>query len=63
MQAVERTDPRLLIDESSLVGCCLLLFGWFPDRQIPEDPGLIWPESFDQAAALLLVDHRAPYRR
>ena len=36
------------------VGCCLLLFGWFPEGQIPEDPGLIWPESFDQAAALLL---------
>ena len=36
------------------VGCCLLLFGWFPEGQIPADPGLIWPESFDQAAALLL---------
>lgn len=34
--------------------CASWLFGWFPPGAIPADPGLVWPASADQAAALLL---------
>jgi len=34
--------------------CASWLFGWFPGDAIPADPGLGWPTSADQAAALLL---------
>ena len=30
------------------------LFNWFPEGRIPTDPGWSWPQTFDQAAALLL---------
>ena len=32
----------------------MLLFRWFPAGSIPPDPGLVWPASCDESAALLL---------
>ena len=32
----------------------LTLFRWFPDGSIPPDPGLLWPSSANEAAAILL---------
>jgi steroid 5-alpha reductase family enzyme len=34
--------------------CTLVLFRWFPGDAIPPDPGLLWPGTADEAAALLL---------
>jgi steroid 5-alpha reductase family enzyme len=34
--------------------CALVLFRWFPAGSLPEDPGLAWPGSSDELAALLL---------
>jgi steroid 5-alpha reductase family enzyme len=34
--------------------CTLVLFRWFPAGSMPPDPGLVWPSSADEAAALLL---------
>ena len=34
--------------------CAAMLFRWFPTGTIPADPGLVWPGSADEAAALLL---------
>ena len=34
--------------------CWTVLFCWFPEGELPADPGLVWPESVDQAAATLL---------
>jgi steroid 5-alpha reductase family enzyme len=34
--------------------CAIVLFRWFPAGSIPPDPGLVWPGSADEAAALLL---------
>jgi steroid 5-alpha reductase family enzyme len=34
--------------------CAIVLFRWFPAGSTPPDPGLVWPGSPDQAAALLL---------
>jgi steroid 5-alpha reductase family enzyme len=36
------------------LACAVLLFGWFPRDAIPADPGLVWPATADQAAALLI---------
>jgi steroid 5-alpha reductase family enzyme len=36
------------------VVCSLLLFRWFPAGSLPPDPGLLWPGSLDEAAAVLL---------
>ena len=36
------------------VVCSVILFNWFPVGRIPHDPGLHWPQSVDQVAALLL---------
>ena len=36
------------------VACSLILFDWFPEGEIPVDPGWRWPQNFNQAAALLL---------
>ncbi len=36
------------------IACTLALFRWFPDGAIPADPGLVWPTSADEAAAVLL---------
>jgi steroid 5-alpha reductase family enzyme len=36
------------------VVCALVLFRWFPAGSLPADPGLAWPSSMDEAAALLL---------
>ncbi|MBW2423733.1 MAG: DUF1295 domain-containing protein [Deltaproteobacteria bacterium] len=32
----------------------IALFRWFEGAPIPADPGLVWPDSLDEAAALLL---------
>jgi steroid 5-alpha reductase family enzyme len=34
--------------------CTMVLFRWFPAGTIPPDPGLVWPSSANEAAALLL---------
>ena len=34
--------------------CALALFRWFPEGSLPADPGLVWPATADQAAAVLL---------
>jgi len=34
--------------------CTVVLFRWFPANAAPTDPGLVWPSSADEAAALLL---------
>ena len=36
------------------IACTLVLFRWFPEGVVPADPGLVWPASPEQAAALLL---------
>ncbi len=36
------------------IACAVALFHWFPAGGIPPDPGLAWPASADEAAALLL---------
>jgi steroid 5-alpha reductase family enzyme len=36
------------------IAFAFVLFRWFPAGSIPADPGLIWPSSADEAAAILL---------
>jgi steroid 5-alpha reductase family enzyme len=36
------------------IACAAILFQWFPAGSIPGDPGIIWPSSIDEAAAILL---------
>jgi steroid 5-alpha reductase family enzyme len=44
----------LLLVPLPALGFAILLFGWFPPNSIPDDPGLSWPSSVDEGAALLI---------
>ena len=36
------------------IACAFALYRWFPVGALPPDPGIVWPTSADEAAAVLL---------